>query len=143
MHLKMDGYPDSLCYQNTALSCVSCSNTFLIKTKVGCLKRDRDGCMPEHVYWYRLMTCLECSKMLKSFSVFCTMVASTNAITKSSAYKRVCDYLHVTPRIYSIKDLHMVYPISAIVDSISSEARIEQLHADRTISENVHGFRDI
>jgi hypothetical protein len=83
MHLRMNSYRDSDCYQNTALSCVSCLDTFFIKTKTGCLKSFRDGCMLQHVYRYRLTMCFKCSEVLRNFSVpvSCTMVTGTNQIT--------------------------------------------------------------
>jgi len=145
MYLKMDGYPDSLCYQNTALSCVMCSDTYLIKSTSECLKRDRDGCMPSHVYWYRLTVCSKCTKSMKNFSVpvSYTMFANTNAVTNSTGYKGVCRYFRVIPRLYSLGKLHVVYSVDMVRHNISSVAYIEKMNLDEKITTTVCTIEDI
>jgi hypothetical protein len=145
MHLKMNGYPDSFCYQNTALSCVMCSATYLVRVGSTCLKRRMDGCMPETVYWYRLMTCSKCMDKIQSSSIpiFNIGVIGTSMITNSPAFKHVAKYLGVIPRVYSIGDMHIVQNLAIIKDFISEEAQIEYVSVDQTISVDKCSIKDV
>lgn len=122
----MNGYPQSDCYQDTILHCLSCSKTIFIISPNGCENKHKDACMDRGTFWFRVTNCTTCSnKMMNMMSDNNDLLyAHTLELTNSPAYNSLATYLHKNPRLYSIEDKHPLEDINTIKHMVSNKTTV-------------------